>query len=338
MVLEETVIFTEEDDAAEFISFLRKKGCPCQKVVRGMVYREEVMAGKLSQIISWYGKEAGRYEEMEDGQEEATWFHAGQQKYQQCRERIGELLAGRVPGDILYTSRDLEGTMKSFLSRKSPEILSQLFKDTGDEDSGDIPVVPGPTGENGPSSEYPFILAHLMMSENGVVTETPDGFSMKRQVSPGDIQLEISLGSIPKIDLDNVPDLVPKIKMGLDPAYVVIADPVIHLVCEPDEVMELLEGMELDDAVLDAVLENLYGKQLIIDAIIEEIEQAGVISVSDLAIRMKEREGTGLPPTIEFFLSPLIVTAVVTELRKRDVLAGNDQKIRIAGKNKGSRK
>jgi len=171
-----------------------------------------------------------------------------------------------------------------------------------------------------------------------VIEETPDGFSMKRQVSPGDILLELSLDGIPRVELDNATDLVPKIKMGLDPAYVVIADPVIHLVCEPDEVMELLEGMELDDAVLDAVLENLYGKQLIIDAIIEEIEQAGVISVSDLAIRMKEREGTGLPPTIEFFLSPLIVTAVVTELRKRDVLAGNDQKIRIAGKNKGSRK
>ncbi len=338
MFLEETVTFYEEEEAAEFIAFLRKQGCPCQRLVRGSIFREEVITGTLDQLITWYGKEIARYEETGSSEKEIAWFQAGQEKFRQSREHIRGLIAGRTPGDILYTSQDVEAAMHAVFPPKATNVPSGSCESTVNGEPVDSAVLPGSSGKQDSPLKNPLFMVHWMLRENGVVTETPEGYALARETDPGGISLEMCLDHMPDIDLMNAPGMAPTLQIGLDPMYVIIADPLIHFVCDPEEVIELLRRMEMADEVFETVAENLFGKQLIVQAIIEEVGQAPGISVADLAERIRKRAAGDHLPMVEFFIELPILTSVVTEMRKRDILAGNDQKVRVAAKNQGRRK
>ncbi|KUG20692.1 MAG: hypothetical protein KO206_04145 [Methanomicrobiaceae archaeon] len=53
MILEESVIFDDEESASEFVAFLRRRGCQARKTTRGIAFAEEVMTGTLDRLIDW---------------------------------------------------------------------------------------------------------------------------------------------------------------------------------------------------------------------------------------------------------------------------------------------
>jgi len=330
MVLSETVIFDKEDDAAEFTAFLRKKGCPFRKGVRGRISSEEEMQGALDTIIAWFEAEAQRCGEGAD----AAWFRKTATNYVQARERIGALLAGHAPGDILYTAKELEkakiAVAAEAFRKIYPEVFSQMESVLGREvDRYGLP--PG---------QYPLFMCHWMLKENGIITETPRGARLERLVPAGEVMIGISMREIPGAGMDHAPDLATTLLTGIDIGYVVTADPAIHFCCKPDEVMEALDGLDVDEDMLGDLEMNLAGKAMVIQAIIGELEREDGISVEDLYGRLqgKRIEAGEEVPTSELMLDKEVIRMIVAELRKRDLLAGNDQRVRLPGKGKRQEK
>lgn len=338
MILGETITFYEEVDASEFVAFLREKGCPCQQVIKGTIFREELISGTLEQMITLFGKEALRYDQIGSCEKEVGWFQSHQQKYMDSLEQIRRLIAGRTPGDILYTSQDVESAKTAMFTPEIPEVLSQLDERAEDGEIGDNTVQPGPSGRAGPPLDSTLYRVHWILEDNGVVTGTPEGFSLVREVVAGDIVIEISLEFMPDLDFKNATGMTQKTQIGLDPVYVVTVDPLVHFMYEPEVVINILREMEMSDEVFETVVENLQGKYLIINAIMEELEKAGGLPVTDLAGRIKERAPGVHQPVLELFLDPAIITMVITEMKKRDILAGNDSNVRLAGKKTGRKK
>jgi len=97
MVLEEKVVFGGAGDAAAFIAFLRKKGCPCQKAVQGLVEADEVLTGTLDQVLAWFAEEEKRCED-EGKDRDAAWFRTARESYGQVRGRVEGLLTGHGLG------------------------------------------------------------------------------------------------------------------------------------------------------------------------------------------------------------------------------------------------
>lgn len=341
MILEETVIFSEESDASEFIAFLKSRGCRCRREVRGIARAEEVLAGPLDGVIAWFGQAAALNED--EFPDDARWFREGEEKYRQSRERIAALLEGREPGDILYTARDLDRAKDALLAQATDRVQSWL-EEMGegvepDESSLLDKLLENEDGDVD-SEDYPFYIVHWMLKRNGVVVETPEGFRLQRQIAAGEVVMEVSPENMPAVDLPDAPSLNRKISYGLEPVYVVAADPTIHFAFEPDEVLSLLEVLEVEPENFRIVEENLAGKQVIISSLIEAVGRQPGISVDELAGRLTGEtvDEEGLLVVFEAVLDRNMIATVVSELRKQGVLAGTDQKIRLAVKTSGRKK
>lgn len=315
MVLEEKVVFDGADDAAAFIAFLRKKGCPCQKAVQGLVRVDDVLTGTLDQALAWLAEEEKRCEGGGKDRD-ATWFRTARESYGQARDQVGVLLSGRGPGEVLFTRQEQVEDISALLSDVTGRITSK----------GGAPREPGDSGVR--------TLAFMLLQESGVVSETPEGFILRKLTSPGEVRVELSLGTMPLIDLDDTPGMSRKMCYEVKPVYVVTADPLIHVVCDPDEVMEALEGLDIPEEELDILSENLAGKQLLLSALLREVEREKSLSVADIVTRLDGMgvEAEGLPVLAELRADQEVVATMVAELRRRDILAGTDQKVRMAGK------
>jgi len=315
MVLEEKVVFGGAGDAAAFIAFLRKKGCPCQKAVQGLVEADEVLTGTLDQALAWFAEEEKRCED-EGKDRDAAWFRTVRESYGQVRGQVEGLLAGHGPGEVLFTRQEQVEDFSALLSDAAARITSK----------GRAPVEAGASGVR--------TLAFMLLQENGIVSETPEGFSLRKLTSPREVCVELSLETMPEIDMDNTPGMTRKMRYAVRAVHVVTADPLIHIACDPDEVMEALESLSIPEEELEILAENLAGKQLLLSALLREVEGEKSLSVADLITRLDgmEVEAEGLPVLAELRADQEIVAAVVAELRKRDVLAGTDQKVRMAGK------
>lgn len=326
MVLSETVIFDKEDDAVEFTAFLRKKGCPFRKEVRGRVSSEEEMRGSLDTITGWFEAEAKRCGEEPD----AAWFRKTATNYGQARKRIGALLAGHTPGDIIYTGKELEKAKIALAAEAFRKIYPDIF--------AQMESVPGRDADRYriPPGEYPLFMCHWILKENGIITETPQGARLERLVPAGEVMIGISTREIPGAGMDHAPDLATTLLYGIDIEYVVTADPEIHFCCEPDEVMEVLDGLDVDGDMLADLEMDLSGKAMVIRAIIGELEREDGISIEELAGRLqgKRIDAGEAAPASELRLDRDVIRMIVAALRKRDLLAGNDQRVRLPGKGK----
>jgi len=204
MVLEETVVFENTADADVFIAFLRKRGCASRKTVSSEVALEEVYCGTLDQLISWQTRAA---EECEaDGHmQDAAWFRSGAEKYTQVRDRITVLIAGKGPGDLLYTYRDMEEEFSAMIPRAT-EILSRA--QTG------RPVL----------DECPLLVVSYIMSESGHIEKTPEGYRLVKTPVPGEVRAELA-GNIPEVSEDLFEELTTRVNYTLYPEVRVTIEP-----------------------------------------------------------------------------------------------------------------
>ncbi len=64
------------------------------------------------------------------------------------------------------------------------------------------------------------------------------------------------------------------------------------------------------------------------------MEREKSLSVADIVTRLDGMgvEAEGLPVLAELRVDQVVVATMVAELRRRDILAGTDQKVRMAGK------
>jgi len=310
MVLEEKILFTNAEDAARFVAYLRKAGCPCQKAVHGVASMEEILAGRLDEIIAWLTRERSRCEE-EGREEEATWFRAMEENYRQAREIIAGLLEGKAVGDTIFTNEEIV------------EEFNALIESVNDQQAAER-LLAGKTAR---------ALAFALLEENDVVKQDDLQYHLTRMVAPDDLTSSFDIDTIPFVDLEKTGGLSQEILYRFEQIHIVTADPLIHIACDPDEVLDFLEELSVPDEALDAISEDFAGKALIVSAILNEVEKRKSTSVAELTecLNMMEVGGPDSPLLTRIVIQRETVASMVGELLKRDVLAGNEQKVRMAG-------
>jgi hypothetical protein len=311
MVLEERVIFTDAEDAATFVAFLKKNGCPCRKEAQAVCSETEILTGTIDQVIPWLGDEAARCEE-EEHEKDAAWFRKAEEFYRNTRDVLHELLAEKGPGDLLFSREEIVSDIKDLIAR-----------------SGD----PGTNGEQEFGRSAARSLAMVILVQNRFIREGPGGFRLERVAPAGSLIAEFELENVPLIDLDTLTGMTRKLSYQYSLIHIVIADPLIHLSCDPDEVLDLLEDLSVPEEVLWAVADNLAAKSLLVATLLDTVKTEKSIDVAGLAGHLNglEVKPTDNEAPVHLTIGEEMVTAVVAELRKRDILAGTDQKIRMAG-------
>ena len=316
MILEERVIFTEKEDAAEFVSYLRKSGCPCQQTVQAVSGTHDNISGTLDQVVGLLAAEATECEEEGD-EEGATAFRVAGDYYRKVMEKAEEILAGKSPGDIVIPRGDNPADLLNFLIEPM-----------------------GRTEENAVESPSPVLPDRLLrpvalglLLENQVLVEKDTGWVLGELFQAGDLRTSFEADTLPPIEPDALPGMNREVICDFKQVHVIVADPLVHIVCDPEEVLDFLEDLSVPDEVLDAVEENLIAKALLVSRLLEIVDLQRGISVAALTERLNEEEveipDFTVPAKIR--IDEEIVAAMVAELRKRDVLAGTDQKVRMAG-------
>jgi len=316
MILEERVIFTDKEDAEEFVSYLRKRGCPCQKVVQAIPGLQDHISGTLDQAIALLSAETSRCE-VQEREREATDFREAEDYYRGLMAKAEEILAEKSPGDLIVPRGDNPAELLNFLIEPH-----------------------GRTGENTVERPSPDLndsllrpIAFGLLLENRVIVEKEEGWVLGVVVGTGDLRVQVEADTLPPIEPDALLGMTREIIWDFQEVHVVVADPLVHIVCDPEELLEFLDDLSVPDEVFDALEDTLIGKDLLVSRLLEEVEQQRGITVSALTERLngKEVEVPGFPAPAKIRADEEMVGAVVAELRKRDVLAGTDQKVMMAG-------
>ena len=172
-----------------------------------------------------------------------------------------------------------------------------------------------------------------MLRVSKAVKETDDGFYLVHPIPAGELPVQFNLERFPPIEPERTGDLMMQMVYQLGRIHMVTADPLIHIACDPEEVMDLLYTLSVPEEVLDAVMEELAIKGFVFSHIITQVEEKKTISVRALTqgLNAMEIPAKVLPFPFRVEVDEETMAAIVAELRKRDILAGNDEKIRMAG-------
>jgi hypothetical protein len=310
MVLEEKILFTEAEDAARFVAYLRKAGCPCQKAVQGVASMEEILIGRLDEIIAWLPGERSRCEE-EGSEKEATWFRVMEENYRLAREIIAGLLEGKAVGDTIFTGEEMVDEFKALIESINDQQAAERLR----------------------AGKTARALAFALLEENDVVKRDGMQYHLTRIVAPDDLTTSFNIDEMPFFDLEKTGGLSRELLYRFDQIHIVTADPLIHIACDPEEVLDFLDELSVPDEALEAISEDLAGKALIVSAILQEVEKRKSTSVAELAEYLNRMEvgGPDSPLLTRIQVKRETVASMVGELLKRDVLSGNEQKVRMAG-------
>jgi hypothetical protein len=319
MVLEERVIFELSEDATAFVAFLKKNDCPCRKEVQMITYDDAWLSGTLDQVISWLGAEAARCQE--NGEDvDSFWFGKAGEYHQNVRDISQKIMEENAAGDLVSTRDELVDDIVNLIAETDGEL--------GDD-----------TTSSNLIDSAAHSLALLTLAQNGVVHEEPDGFRLEQITPAGSLRTSLNLSIFPPIELDGEMGLTRIHDRDFRLIHVVVADPLIHITCDSGEILDFLDGLSVPDDLLDSLEERLASTALLISLIVQEIEQVTSTDVATLAASLNgmvvtdQEDGTA----VRIGLDEEIVSSVVSVLRKRDILAGTDQKIRMAGGRKRRR-
>jgi hypothetical protein len=334
MVLEEALLFYDEDDADIFIKFLRDKNCRVQKMTESSVFEETVMSGTIGNLISVIDKAMEwkipkTHQSPAEGEEPPAdpggpappdrenaimILHAKMlANLKSIRDHIDGIMARSNPGDIIWSNEDL--------NRMKVNVSACL------EDGSEDDLV-------GKLSHDIFIHDCLQIMENNSVVETrPEGISLIKKIDPNDLTIERRAWEPDEIDHETFKKYHIALTHTIyyETATRVIIDPRIHFTCNPKDVEKVLDDLEADDDSAADLIRNLNLKSLAIDSIMNVIETAGRIALPDLIREMDSVTRNEVMDDIRLVLnsSSPFISGIVNDLRKIGVIEGNDRKIRV---------
>lgn len=313
MILEETLIFGSEEDADAFCAFAREEKIGVKKSFRGVAITEDIVTCSLRGFIDWYSEmiDASSEDSNTFSEGEISLFKRQVNLLTRTRAKLDELLAGKEIGDVIYTR---EMVQKAILS-----LLTLPQKDA--ETLGDLPEM-----------NDVWIPIEVMMKDNDLVVESPEGYRLRKKIDPGELHYQNTLVSYEDayMDAGKSNGALFSANYSIDAECVVTAGPGIYLLDDQDRLFDLLDSLSVDDVSLDLFHENYTPKQQIVRSLLDLISRKNVLSLTEISAGMaKYKSPDTADPGFEIRLSPIMVKLIVTELIKAKILTGPEKKIRI---------
>lgn len=367
MILDERVSFYSEEDASEFINFLKDEGCKAQKQTYTSGEAEEGLTGSIRDIAGWLEKP----ETSEYYPSEYDWENAKRQ-LRNMKENLNKITKGHKTGDVLFTRENLEESKELFLkyySRKIDEFIEKssselkeceeklsAFSNSGENpgkkendgediskysDAAELPdhektTDSKPAEDPADDIEIPEFPYYNMLIEQNFVEESRDGFVTSKNFDEGDLRINLTLNNVELPEDFRADGIIKQTHYELSTKYVVKIDPSVHLYCDSNEVMDKIYDLDYDEDEAMQLFKNLIIKKPIIYRLLEIVSGKNGISTTELtksineaAIRDKN-ENSGYDITLD----ENTVSMIVSELRKTGILSGNDKKIRFTEKKK----
>lgn len=334
MVLEENLLFYDDDDADTFIEYLLGKNCRVQKMTEGSIYEETLMKGRIGDMIQIIRTMVNdtipelvrdqSESERQDGVHGSPVTPEGRNALGLLHTKMGENLNSVTdcireitmhlnPGDIIISTSEIEGMKK--------RVRDCIENDSEDEK---IELL---------NQELLLQDCLQIMVDNGMAEIDSEGMRLLKKTDPEDLIIERRAWDPDEVD----PEILKSHNISLDhhidfgTTTRVLISPRIHFNCEPREIESLLDDLEVDDDRVEVLVRNMYRKSFVIDAILDIIEKAGRISLPDLIQKMKSVPSTIAQEDCRLFLdsSEEFITGLVNDMRKVGVIEGNDRKIRV---------
>jgi hypothetical protein len=335
MVLEENLLFYDEDDADVFIGFLLGKNCRVQKMTEGSIYEETLMKGRIGDLISLvktamndtipehFQNQPGSERPDPVSDDPATPADSNGLRFQYAkmlenmesiRDRVREMTLQLNPGDLIVSTDELE--------RMKQRVIDYLENDS-EEEQIDL------------FNQEMFIRNCLqVMEDNGMAETGAEGMVLLKKTDADDLIIERRAWDPDEVD----PGILKSHNISLDHHITfgtvtrVLISPRIHFNCDPNEIETALDDLDVDDDRAEVLIGNMYRKSFVIDAIMNIIETAGKISLTDLIREMESVPSTIAQEDCRLFLdsSQEFITGLVNDLRKTGAIEGNDRKIRVA--------
>jgi|GEM_PF-4345316 len=314
MILEEALIFGSEEDADAFCAFAKEKGVGVKKSFRGVAITEDIVTCSLDGFIDWYS-------EMIDANSEDTKTFSGGEislfkrhvnLLTRTRAKLDELLAGKEIGDVIYTLDTVQKAILSLLTlpQKDAEVLGDL-----------------------PEMNDVWILIEVMMKDNDLVVESPEGYRLGRKVDPGTLLYQNTLVSYEDVFMDagESHGATFSANYSIDSECVVTAGPAIYLLDDQDRIFDLLDSLAVDEVSFDLFYENYSPKRQIVLSLVDLIGRKHTLSLTEISAEMAKYRSSSdnVEPGFEIHLSPIMVKLIVTELIKAKILTGPEKKVRI---------
>jgi hypothetical protein len=314
MILEELLVFDSEEDADTFCNALYERGGEAKKTFRGVAGSEEIVTCNLKGYIDWF-------REMVEGRSESNYSFSEEeihlfQRHRDLLERtcikLTEIMQGKKIGDVIYTRETLQTAILSLLSLPQGKIQERL---------------------RSPEDFDTWIPIDIILKDNHVVIESPEGYRLDRVVDPGSLLYQNTLASESAAykEAGKSHKCIFSANHSIDPECVVIIGPPCYLCCTDDEIAHLLTRMAVDEVSLDLFSENFSTKRRVLTSLLDIVRKKDVVSRDVLIKEMVRVSGyeEGEESGYAFHLSPRVMEMIVDELMRAKILSGTDKKIRI---------
>lgn len=321
MVLEEYLLFYDEDDADTFVKYLHGKNCRVQKMTESEITDDTLIVGKLGNMIQVAEKlgESGEsgHHTCECGDDDCSGhgspFNEIRENLVAIKGRIEEILKKTQPGEMIYSRTDRE--------QKKNEIIACMENGSDEEQMALI------------GTEYLFLDSLQVLQDNDLAEETPEGIVLLKAATPDEMIVERSVEDSDEIDQELLKsfEITLTHRITFDTSVRVTTEPRLYFTCQPEDLEKVLIDLDVDEATLEMFLHNQYLKSLAIENVMKTIEARGKMALPELiaAVESAEAESGEEETPIGLTFSPSFITSLVNDLRKVGALEGNDRKIRV---------
>jgi hypothetical protein len=341
MVLEESLDFNHDDDADVFIRFLKSKGCPATKMRRDIYSKHFVIRGEIGNMIAML-EEIAREEKSVSAEPpmdvDSLARHLSNPVVSSSEKYLNAPL---IKSSINAYNLGILTEKRDFVA----DIMARYTVGEKIASSEEVHAIYSPMADairNDPDKEFPeesrqalmLFGKYAWMKENGLISIEQSGVTLLKKSDPETIP---SIQAVPTQDMYDG-SMLDKHHVCLYRSIFfkistrVALDPRVHFVFSPKDLGEALVGLAADEKSMERLLINMIFKQYLIGRITGIVRNAKTISREGILLEMRteriENDWRDCPTEIS--ASPDFVSGIITHMRKAGILAGSNEKIRLA--------
>ncbi len=299
MVLEETLVLYDPDEARQVVDALRKKGIPVRPVRKENLVRSTVVVGRIRDLKAAIEEESARIEEDKDAR---SWLERTLASLERDEEEIAAFLQQHPPGKAIPPA----------MAKKDMPGLYQALREKGADD------------EEAREEIGNLILTRRifdLLEQNRQIERTEDGgAALRRHVDPADMVTTLPVEMIGKIGPETLR------RYAIMTSTEIISEPDYHLEFGPEAIVrlnvadlsELIDEMEIDLDSYDEFRENVHAKRIVISRVMNALEGRGTASADDIfaALQSDVFSDSGDLTEVTLDLDLDFVKGLLTDMRK----------------------